>query len=38
MFSQNIKDITYSNINYVPTGSTLPDGRFTYQKKDATFE
>ncbi len=33
VWSQNIKDITYSNINYVQTG-TLPDGRFTYSKKD----
>jgi Carboxypeptidase regulatory-like domain len=31
LYTKNLEDIAYSNLNYVPTG-TLPDGRLTYSK------
>ena len=36
LFTKNVKEIFYSNLNYVPLG-TLPDGRLTYTKKDASL-
>jgi hypothetical protein len=33
LFTRNMKEIFYQNLNYVPNGS-LPDGRLTYTKKD----
>jgi hypothetical protein len=33
LFTNNVKEVAYQNINYVATG-TLPDGRFTYARKD----
>ena len=34
--TKNVKDIAYKNVNFIPTGSTLPDGRPTVKKLDAT--
>ena len=31
LFTKNLEDIAYTNLNYVPSG-TLPDGRTTYTK------
>jgi len=36
LITKNVKDIFYSNLNYVPTG-VAPDGRLTYTKKDPTL-
>ena len=36
VFSKNLKDIKYQNLNYVQTG-TRPDGRPFYAKKVATI-
>jgi len=36
LYTENLKEIKYQNLNYVRVGS-LPDGRFTYQKKDANL-
>jgi hypothetical protein len=33
VFSRNVKEIQYKNINYIP-GGTQPDGRITYKKPD----
>jgi hypothetical protein len=38
IYSKNIEEIAYSNINYIPSGTLLPDGRILYRKKDATFQ
>jgi hypothetical protein len=35
LFTRNLKDIAYSNVNYIPS-TTLPDGRTVYKKLDAT--
>jgi hypothetical protein len=37
VFNKNVQEIAYKNINYIPTGTTLPDGRFTYKKVDANL-
>ncbi len=37
LYSKNVEEIAYSNINYIPAG-TLPDGRTFYKKKDAAFQ
>ncbi len=37
VFTKNVKEIAYKNINYIPTGTNLPDGRFTYKKVDANL-
>ena len=34
LFTDNVKDIKYQNLNLVPTGATRPDGRLVFQKKD----
>jgi hypothetical protein len=36
VFSKNVKDIYYQNLNYVPLG-TAPDGRTTYKKFDTAL-
>jgi hypothetical protein len=36
LFTKNVKEIAYSNINYIVNG-TLPDGRFTYTKFDSAL-
>jgi hypothetical protein len=36
VFSKNVKDIYYQNINYIPA-STQPDGRTVYKKFDANL-
>ncbi len=36
VYTKNIKEISYANINYVPL-SKLPDGRNTYKKFDANL-
>jgi hypothetical protein len=37
LFTKNVKEIAYQNINYVPSGATLPDGRIVFRKFDATL-
>jgi hypothetical protein len=37
VFANNVKDIYYQNINYVPTGTVQPDGRNTYKKFDTNL-
>lgn len=37
VYSWATQDILYQNINYVPTGTTLPDGRLTFKKYDTTL-
>ena len=37
LFTKNVKEIAYQNINYIPSGSTLPDGRIVYRKLDTTL-
>jgi len=37
VFANNLKDIVYQNINFVPTGVTQPDGRLTFKKFDANL-
>ncbi|MFN7960413.1 MAG: carboxypeptidase regulatory-like domain-containing protein [Thermoanaerobaculia bacterium] len=34
VYAQTEKDILYQNLNYVPTGQTLFDGRPTFKRKD----
>jgi len=34
--SKILEDINYKNLNYIPTGATLPDGRPLYKKLDST--
>jgi hypothetical protein len=36
IYTKTLKDVTYTNLNYVPTG-TLPDGRSTFSKLDSTL-
>ncbi len=36
VYTKNVKEILYQNINYVPAGN-LPDGRVTFKKFDATL-
>jgi hypothetical protein len=36
LVTKNVKDIAYKNVNFIPTGSTLPDGRPTVKKLDST--
>jgi hypothetical protein len=38
IYSKNIEEVAYSNINYIPSGTLLPDGRIVYKKKDAAFQ
>ena len=38
VFSRNLKDIYYKNINYIPdTAVSRPDGRFVYRKFDTSL-
>jgi Carboxypeptidase regulatory-like domain len=37
VFANNLKDIFYQNINFIPTGATQPDGRLVYKKLDASL-
>jgi hypothetical protein len=37
LFTKNLKEISYSNINYVPSGVTLPDGRLALKKFDTNL-
>src|SRR5262249_4432139 len=37
VFANNLKDIFYQNINFVPTGATQPDGRLVYKKYDTNL-
>src|SRR3954471_9598030 len=37
VFANNVEDIFYQNINYVPTGNTQPDGRTIYKKFDTNL-
>jgi hypothetical protein len=36
LLSKNVEEINYTNLNYLRAG-TLPDGRFTYVKKDSNL-
>jgi hypothetical protein len=36
LFTKNLKDIAYKNVNFIPTGAQLPDGRPTVAKLDST--
>jgi hypothetical protein len=36
IYTKNLKDILYKNLNYIPTG-TLPDGRSTFGKFDSNL-
>ncbi len=33
LFSSNVKEIKYQDLNYIPTGASRPDGRLVYAKK-----
>jgi len=37
VYTSSLHDIRYQNINYVPTGATLPDGRLRFQKFDTSL-
>jgi hypothetical protein len=37
LYTKNLKEIFYSNINYVPSGTTLPDGRVVTKKYDSNL-
>jgi hypothetical protein len=37
VFSNNVEDIYYQNINYIPTGATQPDGRLLFKKFDGNL-
>ena len=36
LFTKTLKDVAYSNLNYIPSGTTLPDGRTVYKKLDSS--
>jgi hypothetical protein len=36
LFTNNLKDIAYKNVNFIPTGSVLPDYQPTVKKLDST--
>jgi hypothetical protein len=37
LYTRAVEDIYYQNINYVPTGTQLPDGRLTFKKYDTNL-
>ena len=37
VFSKNVKEINYQNLNFVPSGTNLPDGRIVYRRLDANL-
>ena len=37
LYTRAVEDIHYQNINYVPTGTQLPDGRLTFKKYDTNL-
>jgi hypothetical protein len=37
VYTKNLKEIAYKNLNYIPTGAALPDGRSTFKKLDANL-
>jgi Carboxypeptidase regulatory-like domain len=37
LFSKTVKDIDYQNLNFVPSGNTLADGRPLFTRKNSSF-